>query len=445
MGRVARWAPLAGPLVLLGGPALAGLLALLGSPALAAPQGAASSWRRASDLGALQQRIERLLPGETLELPPGVHEGPIAIRTPHVAIVGGRGAVVDGRGQGTVISIEAPGVRLEGFAVRGSGDSNTRQDAGVGVHGQRDVTLRGLHVSDALFGIDVGDSEDVLIEGCEISSRTADVTTRGDAIRIWASRRIEVRDNYWHDARDAVTWYSEAVVFERNRGVRSRYSVHSMYSDNLTIRENYFEDNSVGIFLMYGNGVTVLDNEIRKSTGAAGIGLGMKESSNVYAEGNAILHCATGIVVDNSPWEPGTKGWFHDNMLAFNGTGILLANDRSGNQFVRNVLRSNATDVDTEGRRTSPSLWTSNHWDRYEGFDRDGDGVGDTPHEPRKYGDLLVGAHPSARFFNGAPVLTTVGIIERLVPLTEPLLVLRDPQPRLDAPTRRFGLPEEAR
>ncbi len=436
MDRVTRWAPLFG---------LLALLALRAGEAPGAPQGASSAWRRTSDLGALQQRVERLLPGETLELAPGVHEGPIAIRTPQVAIVGEPGAVVDGRGKGSVISIEAPGVRLEGFAVRGSGDSNTQQDAGVSVQGQRDVTLRRLHVSDVLFGIDVGDSEDVVIEGCEISSRAGDATTRGDAIRIWAGRRIEVRDNHWHDARDAVSWYSEKVVFERNRGVRSRYSVHSMYSENLTIRENYFEDNSVGIFVMYGNGVTVLDNEIRKSTGAAGIGLGLKEASNVYAEGNAILHCATGIVVDNSPWEPGTKSWFHDNMLAFNGTGILLANDRSGNQFVRNVLRSNATDVDTEGRRTSPSLWTSNHWDRYEGFDRDGDGVGDSPHEPRKYGDLLVGAHPSARFFSGAPVLTMVGIIERLVPLTEPLLLLSDAEPRLDAPTRRYGLPEDSR
>ncbi len=424
---------------------LTGLLLLVASMGLARPEGATSSWRRASELGSLQLRVDRLLPGETLELAPGVHQGPIAIRTPHVAIVGTSGAVVDGRKIGTVISIEAPGVRLEGFAVRGSGDSNTQSDAGVSIQGQQEVTLQGLHVYDALFGIDVGDSEDVLIEECEISSRGADVLMRGDAIRIWASRRIDVRDNYWHDARDAVAWYSEAVVFERNRGVRSRYSVHSMYSEGLTVRENYFEDNSVGVFIMYGKGITVLDNEIRKSSGAAGIGLGLKETSNVYAEGNAILHCATGILVDNSPWDPGTKGWFHDNMLAFNGTAILLANDRSGNQFVRNVLRSNATDVDTESRRTSPSLWKSNHWDRYEGFDRDDDGIGDSPHEPRKYGDLLVGAHPSARFFSGAPVLTVVGIIERLVPLTEPLLLLRDPEPRLGPPTRRYGQAGAAR
>ncbi len=434
MGRLACWAPL-----------VAGLLVLTAGTALGAPQGANASWQSGTELGALQERVERLLPGETLELEPGVHEGPIAIRTPHVALVGRPGTVVDGRGRGTVISIEAPGVRIEGLAIRGSGDSNTRTDAGISVQGQRDVTLRGLHVSDALFGIDVGDSEDVLIEGCEISSKALDVTMRGDAIRIWSSRRVEVRDNYWHDARDAVAWYSEGVLFERNRGVRSRYSMHSMYSESLTIRENFFEDNSVGIFVMYGQGITVLDNEIRRSTGAAGIGIGLKETSNVYAEGNAILHCATGIVVDNSPWEPGTKSWFHENILAFNGTAVLLANDRSGNQFVRNVLRSNATDVDTEGRRTSQSLWLSNHWDRYEGFDRDGDGMGDTPHEPRKYGDLLVGAHPSARFFSGAPVLTMVGIIERLVPLTEPLLLLRDEEPRVDVPARSFGVREAAR
>ena len=71
--------------------------------------------------------------------------------------------------------------------------------------------------------------------------------------------------------------------------------------------------------------------------------------------------------------------------------------------------------------------------------------MGDTPHAPRKYGDLLVGAHPSARFFSGAPVLTMVGIIERLVPLTEPLLLLRDEEPRVDVPARSFGVREAAR
>jgi len=147
------------------------------------------------------------------------------------------------------------------------------------------VRLLELVVRDTLFGIDVGDIEEVRIEGCDISSRPTDVTMRGDAIRVWSSDDVDVIDNYWHDARDAVAWYSDRVLFEHNRGVRSRYSVHSMYSKNLIVRNNFFEDNSVGVFLMYGRGATVVNNEIRESTGAAGIGLGLKETSGIYAEG----------------------------------------------------------------------------------------------------------------------------------------------------------------
>jgi nitrous oxidase accessory protein len=76
--------------------------------------------------------------------------------------------------------------------------------------------------------------------------------------------------------------------------------------------------------------------------------------------------------------------------------------------------------------------WTGNHWDDYQGFDRDADGIGDTPHEVRAYSDRLWMHTPAAEFFRGAPVLEAIDFLQRLAPFSEPVLVLRDEQPKFE-------------
>lgn len=408
--------------------------------ALAQGGGMVGGWGVHTVTGPFQKRISRLLPGEFLHLKAGVYHGPIEILAPHVVIRGEKGTVIEGNGKGTVISVKAPGVTLQNLTVRKSGQSNPDVDAGVAVQGQRDVTLQNIRIHNTLFGIDIGDSEGVVVEDCTITSMFRDITLRGDAIRVWSSHDVILRHNRWRRSRDAVVWYSKNVLVEDNHGQGSRYSVHSMYSENVTLRRNFFKNNQVGIFLMYGKNIRVLNNEIRESTGASGIGLGLKETSGVIVRHNTILDSNTGILVDNSPWDSASVNRIRQNLVAFNATGVLLANDRPGNFFEQNVLQSNSTDVDTESRHTSPGVWKGNYWDSYEGFDRNRDKRGDTPHEPRKYGDLLTGAHPSAMFFKGSPVLLLINLIERLVPLSEPLLLLKDAEPQMDPPNMPFLL-----
>lgn len=400
-----------------------------------------SGWRQdKTPLGALQVRVAALRAGETLRLEAGTHEGPIAIRTTGVSVVGGPGVRIAGQGSGTVILVEADDVVLDGLTITGSGFSYDQIDAGLAIRDAKGVTARNLTIDNCLFGIDVSNARDVLLEGNKISSKDLSLGLRGDAIRLWATKGAVIRGNYWADARDAVSWYSDRVTFEDNEATRSRYSIHSMYSKSLLIKGNRFYRNSVGIFIMYGEGTTVLDNVVRHSVGATGIGLGMKETSSLYARGNTFVYCATGILVDNSPWEPTARDWFQENHIALNGTGVLFSNGREGNFFESNVFQGNAIDVDTESRSPSRSLWKGNRWDAYDGFDRDNDGIGDTPFRVFKYNDLMAGSHPMAGFFKATPVAVMVELVERLLPLTDPVVLLSDVAPRF-APAAAPGEP----
>ena len=81
--------------------------------------------------------------------------------------------------------------------------------------------------------------------------------------------------------------------------------------------------------------------------------------------------------------------------------------------------------------------WEGNYFDTYQGFDRDEDGVGDTPHEEYAYADRIWMEIPNARFFKTSPVLELLDFLERLAPFSNPDLQARDEKPRYIKPERR--------
>ena len=57
-----------------------------------------------------------------------------------------------------------------------------------------------------------------------------------------------------------------------------------MFSDVNYVRNNHYENNSVGIYNMYSNGIVIENNTIVRSMGATGIGIGLKEASETIVK-----------------------------------------------------------------------------------------------------------------------------------------------------------------
>ena len=87
---------------------------------------------------SLQQLIDTTPAGGTLDLPPGFYVGPARIDRP-MTLRGGDGVILDGRGRGTVLSIEADDVTVTGLLVRNSGDRNDGIDAALRLAARRAV------------------------------------------------------------------------------------------------------------------------------------------------------------------------------------------------------------------------------------------------------------------------------------------------------------------
>ncbi len=376
----------------------------------------------------LQELVDAAKPNDTLVPPPGTYAGPVRIDKP-ITIDGQGKVTIDGGGKGSVVYIHTDGVSLRGLRLTNSGESYNDIDSGIQVRGNFNV-MRDLVIDNCLFGIDLGQAENNIIKRNHISSKPFDLGLRGDSIRLWYSFHNKVTDNVIRDSRDMVVWYSRDNLIARNDSRGGRYSLHFMYSQYNEVIDNHYEDNAVGIFLMYSDGVVIRNNYIARASGPTGMGVGFKETSDVEIVGNTILNCATGIYLDVSPYQPDTTNRILNNVIAFGGVGITFLNDWHGNIFQGNVMEGNITQVSVEGGKTANhNIWKGNYWDDYEGFDLDKDRVGDTPYELYAYADRIWMDVPPARFFKGSPVLEVLDFLERLAPFSAPNLTLRDDKP----------------
>jgi nitrous oxidase accessory protein len=381
--------------------------------------------------GDLQGALDAAPPGAALCLAPGAWRGPAVLRGP-VTVWGPPEAVVRSSGEGTTLRLEGRGAALLGVSVDGSGGRFDLLDAAVHVSG-RDARVEGIEIRNAVFGILVERAVDPIVRGNRVRGDPGQALgLRGDAIRLWETRGAIVEENQVRDGRDLVLWYASGNRLARNRIEGGRYGAHLMYSHDNAIEANVFAGNVTALFVMYSRGVEVRGNVFADSRGAAGIGLGLKESGNVHVEDNLVVHNTVGLYVDASPLWPDDRNVFAGNVFRLNEVAVGFLGIASHNAFRGNGFRDNAVQVRVEGGGDARgAVWQGNAFDDYAGYDLDGDGTGDVAYELRSLTSDLESRTPALAFFRGTPALAMTEAVGHAVPLLAPRLVLVDPAPRM--------------
>lgn len=386
---------------------------------------------------AIAALIDAAEPGDTVVVPPGVYHGHLIVRK-SVALDGRGQVTIDGGGEGTVVQLLRRDVTMRGFTVRGSGSGVDREPAAI--RGERGVfVIEDNRIEDALYGIDLREASGSVIRRNIVHGKDLDPGRRGDGIRTWWSHETTITDNEVHDSRDIVLWYSSNMVIARNTVTGSRYGLHFMYSHDTELTENLLEGNSVGIYLMYSNNITVRANTMINNRGASGYGLGLKDCDNIEITQNALLANRVGVYIDNSPSSIDSTGIFESNLLAYNETGVLATPNTHNNVFTENALIDNEEQVGVHGRGNLNANAFSrdergNFWSDYAGFDRDGDGIGDLPYEPRSLFESLVAREPNLRFLIHSPAQQAIEFTARAMPDLRPDPKFIDPHPLSSQP-----------
>ncbi len=377
----------------------------------------------------LQPWLDTALPGTSLRLPPGEYSGPAVIAKP-LTLDGDGKVVIDAGGKGTVLTIKADGVTLRGLTLRGSGGSHDAIDGGLMVEG-KGHRIENNVIEDVLFGISLHRTTDSVVRGNRIRSRPVDSADRGDGLRLWYSTGNLIEKNDIAQIRDITVSNAPRNRFVANSVTDSRRALNFLFSHRSLVEGNRFERNSTGIVALNSEGLLIRNNRILHAMDPAGAGVALKETSAALVIGNEIVHCAHGIMAD-SPSNPLNRIVFADNRIAHNITGIYFYGPKGGHIAINNRFQSNLWPVNIIGDGDPmDDTWIGNWWDDYEGFDRDGDGYGDTPHELYAYADRIWIENPAAKFFRNSPVLELLDFLERLAPFSSPSLILRDPKPRM--------------
>lgn len=377
----------------------------------------------------LQDIIDMASDGDTILLEPGYYAGPVFIRKNRIVLNGQNKAVISGMGFESVLYLEGDSIHIKNMVITGSGGSHDRIDCGVKITGNYN-TVENCRIKECLFGIDIFKSDGNLIIHNEISSLARrSKALKGDAIRLWWAKRNTLHGNYWHNVRDMVIWYSEENLIEENKGVGNRYSIHFMYAHNNRIRANEFYNNSVGVFLMYSERTIMTHNLIVGSTGISGMCLGLKETSSNQILHNRFIYSAEGIHVDRSPYVFEEINTIANNEIAFCGSAFFFHTNQEGNLIKENYIHNNLSQVTIQGKTANGNRWTNNYWDDYQGFDKDGDNVGDSPYRLYNYVEHIWDYNEDVKFFFGSPLLVVLDFLERLAPFSKPKFVLRDNYP----------------
>jgi len=381
----------------------------------------------------LQDAIDKAPSGSILKLPAGVYKGSIVINKPITIMGKEAGVIIDGEGNGTVIITKGSYITLKNLTIRGSGDRHEGLDAAIKLSDGKQCEVSHCVIKDCLFGIDMQMVNNSIISDNNITSKHMDLGLRGDGLRLWYSNDNIITKNALIKSRDMVVWYSHGNEIVKNYGRENRYSLHFMYAGKNLIKNNTYELNSVGIFFMYSQDSIAIGNVIKSSLGATGMGIGLKDVSNFTLKNNTVLYNAQGLYIDRSPFEPDTHNWIEGNNILYNSEALHFHSLSENNVIKNNTIIGNIEDIvnDSRGAKTNENEIVGNYWDKYEGFDRNSDNVGDTPHKVYQYADQLWVYNPDVKFFYASPVISLLNFLAKLAPFTKPLFLMEDTKPKV--------------
>ena len=405
------------------------VLSLLAFGFLLSPQTLAATLEvgREAVYGTIQEALVHASDGDTIVVHEGVYAGPVVIDK-SVTLTGNGMPVIHGGGRGTVVFAHAPHITLQGFKIRDSGDLLAEENSGVLVTGS-DAAIEGNRFEDVLFGIYLRQAPRTLIRNNVLSGKVLPLPRRGDLIRVWYSDDVTIEGNRMHRGRDVVLWFSKSLNVNQNIVKEGRYGLHFMYCHDAVVEENLISGNSVGTYLMYSSDLRLRRNRVLDNRGPSGYGVGFKDMDGALLSDNLIANNRVGLFFDRS------TGVFRKNLIAYNDIGIELLPSSGDNTFEENSFFENSEQVGLEnlGSR-AVTQWSQNFWSDYRGYDRDHNGIGDTPYQAVQFFERLTSEHPVLRLFFLSPSHQALDFASSLFPIFAPQPKLSDQTP-LMSPT----------
>ncbi|MBR0927709.1 nitrous oxide reductase family maturation protein NosD [Bradyrhizobium diazoefficiens] len=386
---------------------------------------------------SLQAVLDSARAGDVVALAAGEYHGAIRIDRP-LQLVGNHEAVLDGDGDGNVITVSAPDVTVRGLTIRGSGRDLQAMNSGIFLQKTAErATIEDNRLVGNLFGVYVHGARGSRVVRNEIEGlRGGRLSEAGNGVSLWNAPDVTIANNNFRYGRDGIfSISSNKDRFLDNRFEQVRFAVHYMYTNDSEISGNVSVGNHVGYAIMYSNRLVIRGNSSDRDRD---YGMLFNYANYAQIEDNRVIGGPLGSTVQKADEGPDDErgmlpqakrestlrsgpekcvfiyntnhNKFRNNWFERCAIGVHFTAGSEGNEITGNAFVSNANQVKYVGTRHLD--WSTggrgNYWSDNPAFDLNGDGIADTAYRPNDLIDRVLWTAPAAKVLINSPAVQVI-------------------------------------
>ena len=342
-----------------------------------------------------------------------------------VALRGTGSPVLDAGGGITILTIRADGVRVTGICFRNVGVNYLREHAAIWLLGCGGTRIDSNRFEKNFFSIYGAQAHDAVISGNDLTGLYGTESGNGNGIHFWKCNGMTATGNSIRGHRDGIylEFTGNSTVAGNHSEGNVRYGLHFMFSNGNRYSGNIFRKNGSGVAVMYSTGILMEDNLFEDNWGNAAFGLLLKNIKDSRVVRNRFVGNTTGVFQEEV-----SRIRFEGNAFIRNGWALKLVADCDANDYEGNRFEGNTFDVSYNSSVMNSNSFRRNAWDRYQGYDLNHDGIGDTPYRPVELFTVLMERYPESMILLHSHFLSLLNLLERQFPMLTPQN-LEDPEP----------------
>jgi nitrous oxidase accessory protein len=353
--------------------------------------------------------------GQHLFLKKGIYTLQNFIINKPIFIEGEPGTIIDGENKAEILLIQAPHVTLKNLEIRNSGKSYMNDFAAIRVSKTHHFCIENCKIINTFFGIYLSEVDSSKVENNIIAGET-NVGNCGDGIHLWYSDYIQLNHNRISKHRDGMyfEFAKRSHIVNNYTELNQRYGLHFMFSDDDTFLKNTFIKNGTGVAVMYSKNINMLQNRFEENWGGSTYGMLCKDITDSKIHHNIYIKNTTAIYMEGS-----SRLLVDSNEFRNNGWAVKLMASCENVSFEQNNFKQNSFDLSTNGSLFLNHL-NKNYWEKYNGYDLNKDKIGDVPYRPVSLYNIMVEQMPFVIMLMRSLIIELLDTAERSIPSLTP-------------------------
>jgi len=365
---------------------------------------------------SIRKAIELAKDNDTILVLPGIYrEGNIVI-SKNIILLGQNFPILDGEKKFEILTVSGSGITIRGFQFQNSGLSAMNDFASIKIIDSKNILIENNRVINSYFGIHFSNSSYITIRNNSVTGSPTTEQNTGNGIHLWKCNHALIENNHVTGHRDGIyfEFVTESTIRNNLSEKNIRYGLHFMFSNDDTYLNNTFNNNGAGVAVMYSHKVKMEGNKFEQNWGPSAYGILLKEITDSHIRQNEFYKNTVGIHMEGSSRIEIDKNTFKEN-----GWAIKVQASCDDNVFNQNNFSGNSFDIATNGSLVL-NKFSNNYWDKYEGYDRNKDGVGDVPYHPVSMYAMIVEQNPNSLILLRSFMVSLLDKAEKAIPSLTP-------------------------